>query len=198
MYQPVIPGLPDDLALRCLAKVSHGYHGRLEAVSKRWKEFIRGEEFSSFKAREGWCGNWLFVLTEGSDDQWVAYDPDADIWHPLPKIKREQPCKHVGFSCVCVSNKFLVIGGAYSFSDPASSHLKPVITNDVFQFDPFRKEWTRVSSMRTPRSHFACSVVAGMVYVAGGRNMSNPRGLVVAELYDPLKDRYTLFPLDNK
>ncbi|KAI4365583.1 hypothetical protein MLD38_021554 [Melastoma candidum] len=190
MHQPIIPGLPDDLALRCLAKVSHGYHGRLEAVSKRWKEFIRSEEFSSFKAREGWCGNWLFVLTEGSDDQWVAYDPHADIWHPLPKIEREQPCKHLGFSCVCVGNKFLVIGGAYSFSDPTSSHKKPVITNDVFQFDPFRKVWTQASSMMTPRSHFACSVVAGKVYVAGGRNMTNPRGLVIAEVYDPLRDRW--------
>ncbi|KAH0925490.1 LOW QUALITY PROTEIN: hypothetical protein HID58_017746 [Brassica napus] len=28
--QSIIPGLPDDLALRCITKLSHGYHGMLE------------------------------------------------------------------------------------------------------------------------------------------------------------------------
>ncbi|KAE8679003.1 hypothetical protein F3Y22_tig00111402pilonHSYRG00644 [Hibiscus syriacus] len=37
----VLPGLPDDLALRCLARFSHGYHGVLESVSNRWKDLVR-------------------------------------------------------------------------------------------------------------------------------------------------------------
>ena len=57
----IIPGLPDDLGLRCLAKMSHGHHGLLETVSKRWRDLICSSGYATFKAREGWCGDWLFV-----------------------------------------------------------------------------------------------------------------------------------------
>ncbi|XP_030475892.1 F-box/kelch-repeat protein At1g16250 [Syzygium oleosum] len=194
-HEPIIPGLPDDLALRCLARVSHGFHGLLETVSKKWREVTRGMEYANFKAREGWSGDWLFVLTEGSENQWVAYDPEADRWHPIPKMPRTHPdWKHTGFSCVCVGDRFLVIGGAYASSDPGFPHQKPIITNEVYQFDPFRKEWTMVSSMQTPRSHFACCVISGKVYVAGGRNLSCPRGLTLAECYNPLSNKWEELP----
>lgn len=193
-HEPIIPGLPDDLALRCLARVSHGFHGLLETVSKKWREVTRGMEYANFKAREGWSGDWLFVLTEGSENQWVAYDPEADRWHPIPKMPRTHPdWKHTGFSCVCVGDRFLVIGGAYASNDPGFPHQKPIITNEVYQFNPFRKEWTMVSSMQTPRSHFACCVISGKVYVAGGRNLSCPRGLTLAECYNPLSNKYVYY-----
>ncbi|KAF8392755.1 hypothetical protein HHK36_023104 [Tetracentron sinense] len=192
VHQAIIPGLPDDLALRCLAKVSHGYHGLLGVVSKRWRDLIRSSDYSGLKAREGWCGNWLFVLTEGTN-QWVAYDPEADRWHPLPKIPRAHPnSQHYGFSCVSVCNRFLVIGGSYARQ--VFPHQKPLITNDVMQFDPFKKQWDVVASMQMPRSHFACSVVLGKVYVAGGRTSSSTRGLALAEVYDPMKDKWEELP----
>lgn len=191
MNQAIIPGLPDDLALRCLAKLSHGYHGLLEAVSKGWRDVMRCSDYSNYKAREGWCGNWLFVLTEGSKNQWVAYDPEADKWHSLPKIPgNNSDCQHYGFSCVSVRNKFMVIGGSYAPQDPVFPHQRPFICNDVVQYDPFSKQWLRVASMRTPRSHFACTVVSGKVYVAGGRNSSCVTGLAVGEVYDPVTDEY--------
>jgi hypothetical protein len=187
----IIPGLPDDLGLRCLAKMSHGHHGLLETVSKGWRDLIRSSDYAAFKAREGWCGDWLFVLTDGSRTEWVAYDPQADTWHPLPKISTALPeCEHFGFSCVCVCNRLLVIGGSYKPLEPAFPHQSPSITNDVLQFDPYKKQWTSIASMRTPRSHFACSVISGKVYVAGGRNSSFTRGLALAEVYDPLTDKY--------
>jgi hypothetical protein len=187
----IIPGLPDDLGLRCLAKMSHGHHGLLETVSKRWRDLIRSSDYAAFKAREGWCGDWLFVLTDGSSTEWVAYDPQADTWHPLPKISTSHPeCEHFGFSCVCVCNRLLVIGGSYKPLEPEFPNQRPFISNDVMQFDPYKKQWTSIACMRTPRSHFACSVIGGKVYVAGGRNSSCTRGLALAEVYDPLTDKY--------
>lgn len=189
-HQSVIPGLPDDLALTCLAKLSHGYHGKLETVSKRWRDLIRSAEYANYKAREGWCGNWLFVLTEGSKNEWVAYDPEADKWHPMPKILTAHvDLRHFGFSCVSVCNRFYVVGGSYAPHDSAFPHQMHCITNGVLQFDPFKKQWTNAASMHTSRSHFACSVVSGKIYVAGGRNLSCPRGLVLAEFYDPVTDK---------
>ncbi|XP_050218342.1 F-box/kelch-repeat protein At1g16250 [Mercurialis annua] len=194
-HQPVIPGLPDDLALRCLAKLSHGHHGLLETVSKRWRNLIRSSDYAHYKAREGWCGNWLFVLTENSKNQWVAYDPEADRWHPLP-ISTEDFASwhHFGFSCVCIGNRFLVIGGSYTLNDSSHPNQKPVVTNRVLQFDPFKKEWKSLEKMRTPRSHFACNVICGKVYVAGGRNLSCIGGLALAEVYDPLVDKWEELP----
>ncbi|KAK9934176.1 hypothetical protein M0R45_021328 [Rubus argutus] len=107
LHQAIIPGLPDDLALRCLAKLSHGYHGLLETVSKAWRDLIRSSDYANYKARERWCGNWLFVLTEGSKNEWVGYDPEADRWHPLPKIPTvHAEWKHYGFSSISVCNRF--------------------------------------------------------------------------------------------
>ncbi|CAH8381280.1 unnamed protein product [Eruca vesicaria subsp. sativa] len=165
--QSIIPGLPDDSSLRCLAMLSHGYHGTLECVSKKWRDLVRSDDYSCYKARNGWSGNWLFVLTEGYKNQWVAYDPEADRWHPLPinNISVFQDgWEHSGFECVCVSSCLFVIGGCYKSS---SRHEKTVVTNDVMRFDLFKKEWKKVASMRTKRAFFACGVVSGKVYVAG-------------------------------
>ncbi|XP_048321547.1 F-box/kelch-repeat protein At1g16250 isoform X2 [Ziziphus jujuba] len=200
LRQSIIPGLPDDLALRCLAKLSHGYHGKLETVSKAWRDLIRSAEYGNYKARQGWCGNWLFVLTEGSKNEWIAYDPEADKWHPLPIPKMlftttpHIDLKHFGFSCVSVCNRFYLIGGSYAPHDSAFPHQRHFITNAVFQFDPFLKQWSNAASMVTSRSHFACCVVSGKIYVAGGRNLSTPRGLVLAEVYDPLTDKWEELP----
>ncbi|KAL5700449.1 hypothetical protein ACHQM5_025890 [Ranunculus cassubicifolius] len=190
-HESTIPGLPDDLALQCLARLSHGYHGSLQAVSKKWREVLRSSDYSNLKASEGLLGNWLFVLTEGDNNQWIAYDPEPNVWHPLPKIPRENSgWHHYGFSCVCVRGRFLVIGGSYGLHEPVYPHQRPLVTNDVMKFDPYKQQWCRVASMISPRSHFACSVVGGKVYVAGGRTSSSTKGLSSAEVYDPLVDRW--------
>ncbi|KAJ6823881.1 F-box/kelch-repeat protein [Iris pallida] len=187
--QDIIPGLPDDLALRCLAKISHGYHGMLECVSKIWRNALRSRDYSNLKATEGWCGNWLFVSTNvESKCQWDAYDPDADRWHPLPRLCRENLEGHSGFSCVSICKRFLVIGGFYV------QGIKKQTTNDVTMFDPFMKQWSRVSSMRTMRTDFACAVICGKVYVAGGSNSNCTGGLAAAEVYDPHLDRWEDLP----
>ncbi|XP_068334001.1 F-box/kelch-repeat protein At1g16250-like [Pyrus communis] len=195
LHQCVIPGLPDDLALRCLAMVSHGYHGLLETVSKTWRDLLRSSDYANYKAREEWCGNWLFVLTEGSNNEWVAYDSEADRWHPLPKIPTVHgDRKHTGFSSISVCNRFFVIGGSYEHNDPPVPHKKPLVTNEVMLFDPFKKQWTSVANMITPRTHFACSVVSGKIYVAGGRNLSCTRGLALAEVYVPVANKWEELP----
>ncbi|KAK9934180.1 hypothetical protein M0R45_021332 [Rubus argutus] len=79
--------------------------------------------------------NWLFVLTEGSKNEWVGYDPEADRWHPLPKIPTvHAEWKHYGFSSVSVCNRFFVIGGSYARDSPAFPHQRPLVTNEVIQF----------------------------------------------------------------
>eukprot|EP01018_Ginkgo_biloba_P008475 Gb_11138 [translate_table: standard] len=194
--QAIIPGLPDDLALRCLAKVSHGYHGLLEVVCQRWRSLIRSSEYARAKAQEGWCGNWLFVLTEDQiNGHWNAYDPEADRWHPLPPIPwASSHHNHCGFSCVSVAKKFLVIGGYFSPCESLGEGKKFTATNEVIQFDPFSKQWSRVARMGVARCNFACAVSHDKVYVAGGCNSSSASKLACAEIYDPVEDRWQEIP----
>lgn len=195
-YQPIIPGLPDDLALRCLARLSHGYHGLLELVCKRWQDSIRSLEYARAKAQEGWSGNWLFVFTEEQiNGQWNAYDPEADRWHPLPPIPFASTSKkHLGFSCVCVAKKFLLIGGYYVSCEPLGESKRFNATTDVIKFDPFSNQWSRVASMRVARANFACAVVHDKVYVAGGCNLSCSKPLRDVEVYDPAEDSWQDIP----
>ncbi|KAK1291332.1 F-box/kelch-repeat protein [Acorus calamus] len=196
-HQAIIPGLPDDLAIQCLARISHGYHGVLECVSKRWRDVMRSSVYSHIKAANGWSGYWWFVLTERQHDgQWNAYDPEANNWHHLPRFHTDEPPgDHLGFSCVTVCKKFLVIGGFYeSPLSPIFPELKTSVMDDVWLFDPFEKQWSRRASMKMPRSEFACVVTSGKVHVAGGYNSSEPGGITNAEVYDPVTDRWEDLP----
>ncbi|XP_038986010.1 F-box/kelch-repeat protein At1g16250 isoform X1 [Phoenix dactylifera] len=187
-YQAIIPGLPDDLALRCLARISHGYHGLLECISRKWRDAIRSMDYAHMKARHERCGNWLFVSTADGKGQWDAYDPDADRWHPLPTVPTDCDESFCGFSCVSVCKKFLVIGGCYLYNK------RSLAINDVILFDPFKKQWKRAANMQTARTDFACAVISNKVYVAGGGNSSCTGGLSSVEVYDPCADRWEDLP----
>ncbi|ONK67680.1 uncharacterized protein A4U43_C05F2620 [Asparagus officinalis] len=187
MSEAIIPGLPDDLAFRCLAKISHGYHGLLECVSKKWRWTIKSSDYANLKAKEGWCGNWLFACTHmGHKSQWNAYDPDANRWHPVPGFPWANYESLRGCSCICVCKRFLVVGGCYMKGNLG--------TNNVIMFDPFKQQWSCVSSMRTARTNFASAAINDKVYVAGGNNSDSTEGLSAAEVYDPYLDRWEDLP----
>jgi hypothetical protein len=66
----LIPGLPDDVAVRCLAWLPRAHHLKARAVSRRWRSFFHSYE--CFRARDAlgvvdFEEVWLhdFVVTEG-------------------------------------------------------------------------------------------------------------------------------------
>ncbi|CAN6996370.1 unnamed protein product [Brassica rapa subsp. trilocularis] len=52
---------PRFASLRCIAKLSHGYHETLECVSKDWRDLVHSEAYSCYKPRNGWSERWLFA-----------------------------------------------------------------------------------------------------------------------------------------
>ncbi|XP_042423429.1 F-box/kelch-repeat protein At1g16250-like [Zingiber officinale] len=183
MSESIIPGLPNDLALRCLAMISHGYHGLLECVSKRWKRAIRSKYYADLKAEGGWSGDWLFVLGSNNSAMWLAYDPDANRWRPLPQMpgptSDDEFCR---FSCANICNKFLVIGGCYIPRSTVWSETNLLEVNSVIVFDTFKKEWSTAASMSTKRIDFAYTAIGEKVYLAGGRNSDKLQGLASAQI----------------
>ncbi|XP_078445117.1 galactose oxidase/kelch repeat superfamily protein isoform X2 [Wolffia australiana] len=184
--QALIPGLPDELALLCLAQISHGHHGALECVSRRWRDALRSDDYARIKARERLCGDWLFVLTdETTPAGWRAYDPSADRWRPLPRTSAET--SHHGFGCAALDGRLLVLGGC---TGPSSKGP----TSRVLGFDPCTCRWTELAPMATPRANFACAVLGGRVFVAGGCASTDSEGLAAAEAYDPLRNKWEGLP----
>ncbi|KAF3320815.1 F-box/kelch-repeat protein [Carex littledalei] len=157
-HEALIPGLPDDLALRCLARISHGYHGLLECVSKKWRDTIRSEEYARLKALAGWCGNWIFVSTanvcnkflmiggqtlSSINDQEVlsdvlVFDPFKKEWYMAARMGRAR----LGLACAAISGKVYVAGGhdlAY-----------PLGFSDAEVYDPCTDRWDHLPPMSFP------------------------------------------------
>src|SRR5260370_17570817 len=72
-----------------------------------------------------------------------------------------------------VGDKIYVIGGAGTISGSKETAVFPthphMSVGTVEEYDPAANKWRERSAMPTPRNHAAIGVVAGKIYVIGGR-----------------------------
>lgn len=179
---PLIPGLPDDVALLCLLRVPVDKHSACKTVSKRWFTlFGRKEHFFSLRKDLGFHEPWLFVFAYHKCTgkiEWKVLDLTHLSWHSIPAM----PCKDKvcpqGFRCVSIPHEgtLYVCGGVISDVDCP--------LNLVLKYEARRNRWTAMKKMITARSFFASGVVDGKIYVAGG-NSSDLFELDSAEAFDP-------------
>ncbi|XP_011005285.1 PREDICTED: F-box/kelch-repeat protein At1g30090 [Populus euphratica] len=185
--EPLIPGLPDDIALNCLLRVPVQSHAACKAVCKRWHLLLGNKErFFTRRKELGFKDPWLFVFSFHKCTgkiQWQVLDLIHFSWHTIPSM----PCKHKvclhGFRCVSVAHDgtLFVCGGMVSDVDfPLDLVLK---------YEMQKNRWTVMNRMITARSFFASGVIEGMIYVAGG-NSSDLFELDSAEVLDPVKGNW--------
>ncbi|KAK4767549.1 hypothetical protein SAY86_015299 [Trapa natans] len=185
--EPLIPGLPDDVALNCLLRLPVQSHVSCRAVCKRWHLLLGNKErFFNRRKEFGFKDPWLFVFAFHKCTgkiQWQVLDLIHFSWHTIPSMPcKDKVCPH-GFRCVSIPQEgtLFVCGGMVSDVDcPLDLVLK---------YEMQRNRWTVVNKMITPRSFFASGVIDGMVYVAGG-NSSNLLELDSAEVLDPEKGQW--------
>eukprot|EP00249_Psilotum_nudum_P016084 c25649_g1_i2 orf=337-1740(-) len=200
----LIPGLPDDVALQCLARVSRVQHCLLRVVSKPWRRAVESREFLELRRSLGCVEDWLYLhvgtsphLDERRDgkrvrwqlvggySQWHALDTAENKWHALPPIPYDHTVTggHVvlGASSAVLEGKLYVIGGA-PFGKAA--------IRDVWVYDPRKVNWRRMRSMSTPRFASLVGVIKNKLYVIGGSGMCHLTGysLPCLEVYDPIKN----------
>ncbi|KAJ0980483.1 hypothetical protein J5N97_008738 [Dioscorea zingiberensis] len=61
--EPLIPGLPDDLALHCLLRLPVNTHQRCRAVCRRWHHLLwTKDRFFTERKLLGLCSAWMFVF----------------------------------------------------------------------------------------------------------------------------------------
>ncbi|CAM0946243.1 unnamed protein product [Alopecurus aequalis] len=59
---PLLPGLPDDLAIACLIRVPRAEHWKLGLVCRRWLRLLAGNYFYGLRRRHGLTEQWLYAF----------------------------------------------------------------------------------------------------------------------------------------
>lgn len=182
--EPLIPGLPDDIALNCLLRLPVESHTPCRAVSRRWYQLLGSKEIFFTRRKEfGFHDPWLFVFAFHKCTgkiEWQVFDMKKLSWHSIPAMPcKEKVCPH-GFRCVSIPQEgtLYVCGGVVSDVDCP--------LNVVLKYEVQKNRWTVMKKMITARSFFASGVVDGMIYVAGG-NSTDLFELNSAEVMDPHK-----------
>ncbi len=142
-----------------------------------------------------------FVLPESGPPGWVPinnaweYEPATDTWKALAPM----PSKRGSALAAVVNDKIYVIGGATTIPGSKETAVFPthphMSVGTVEEYDPAANTWRERSAMPTPRNHAAIGVVAGKIYVIGGRVGAAFIGLAsdisVVEEYDPATDQWS-------
>ncbi|XP_042387043.1 F-box/kelch-repeat protein SKIP30-like [Zingiber officinale] len=190
---PLIDGLPDEIAIQCLARVPFYFHPQLQLVCHSWRTVLRSPRIIKTRCEVGASEELLCALAYDPENIWQLYDPLLDRWITLPVMPSE--IRHLArFGAASVGGKLFVIGGGSDRVDPLTGdHDRIFASNEVWSYDPLRFEWAQRSPMLVPRAMFACCALDGKIVVAGG--FTNCRETITkAEIYDPQLDKWEPLP----
>ncbi|XP_010413182.1 PREDICTED: F-box/kelch-repeat protein SKIP30 isoform X2 [Camelina sativa] len=189
----LLDGIPDAVALRCLAYVPLDLHPNLELVSRSWRAAIRSDELFRVRKELRSSEHLLCVCAFDPENVWQVYSPNCDRWLTLPLLPSS--IRHLAhFGAVTTSGMLFVLGGGSDAVDPLTGdHDGTFATDEVWSYDFVQRRWTPRASMLVPRAMFACCVLDGKIVVAGGFTTCR-KSISGAEMYDPDHDLWTSIP----
>lgn len=181
---PLLPGLPDDLAIACLIRVPRMEHFKLRLVCKRWHRLLAGNFFYLLRKNLGMAEEWIYIMKRDRDGKlsWLAFDPMYQLWQALPPLPREYT-EALDFGCAVLSGCYLYLFGG---KDPVKGSMRRVVF-----YNAKTNKWHRAPDMLRRRHFFGCCVINNCLYVAGGESEGTHRSLRSAEVYDPIKNRWS-------
>lgn len=181
---PLLPGLPDDLAIACLIRVPRVEHRKLRLVCKRWQRLLSGNFYYSLRKNLGMAEEWVYVMKRDRDGKisWHAFDPTYQLWQPLPPVPVEYS-EARGFGCAVLSGCHLYLFGG---EDPLRGSMRRVVF-----YNARTNKWHPAPSMIRRRHCFGSCVIDNCLYVAGGECEGIQRALRSAEVYDPHKSKWS-------
>ncbi|XP_020969859.1 F-box/kelch-repeat protein SKIP6 [Arachis ipaensis] len=177
----LIPSLPDDVALNCLARIPRPYHPVLSLVSKPIHSLFSSPHFyhARFLLNSTQHHLYLTLRSCASTLLWFTLHrtPSRILLVPFPS----QPSPAIGSAYAVLGSTIYVIGG--SINDVPSSH--------IWLLDCRFHRWRRGPSMRVGREFAAAGVVDGKIYVIGGCVADNwARSANWAEVLDPASEKW--------
>ncbi|KAM0884116.1 hypothetical protein ACQ4PT_031191 [Festuca glaucescens] len=181
---PLLPGLPDDLAISCLMRVPRSEHPNLRLVSRRLSRLLSGNYYYSLRKKFGMAEEWVYVFRRDCDQKisWHAFDPVQRLWKPLPPVPPEYS-EAVGFGCAVLSGCYLYLFGG---KDPVRGSMRRVVF-----YNTRTNKWHRAPDMLRKRHFFGSCVINNCLYVAGGECEGIQRTLRSAEVYNPNRNRWS-------
>ncbi|KAL4200238.1 hypothetical protein AMTRI_Chr03g55350 [Amborella trichopoda] len=189
----LIEGLPDDLALQCLARVPFSLYPSLSLVSPSWRDAIRSPDLVKARISANSTQDLLCVSASEPGNNWQLYDPARNIWMTLPPpppaiVQLES------FGTACVDGRLFVLGGIHRAMALGTWHsVTNLVTDEVWSYDPAARRWDQCASMLSPRCMFACCGWEGKILVAGG--YTTEREMITnVEVYYPEHDAWVPMP----
>lgn len=176
----LLPGLPDDVAVACIARVPRFFHSTLAQVSKPWRSLLQSPLFFFTRRTLNIQQEYLYIMlrTHTSSYKWYVLQEHCSqkkLCVPLPPM----PSQPVGAACTVSEGKIFLMGG--SVNDVASS--------TVWVYNSHHNRWGAAPRMRVRREFAAAGAIDGKIYVLGGCQPSTWAGSTSwAEVYDPCSE----------
>ncbi|MCO5575163.1 hypothetical protein L7F22_028960 [Adiantum nelumboides] len=182
-----LPGLSDDIALRCLAHVSLSDLHRLALVAQRYRRLVRSSLLFELRRTYKVVEQWVCMYTSG-DNGWTAFDPKQNVRRSLPPAN---------------------VDPLFSLSDreslSAGTHLlwlgREVFDFACYKYDLITNSWERGPPMVNSRCLFASASCGEFAFVAGGFKVGGPLTigstsciLNTAERYDARLGKWESLP----
>ncbi|KAG9446310.1 hypothetical protein H6P81_012438 [Aristolochia fimbriata] len=186
LLQPIIPGLPDHVALNCLVRVPVENHSVCRAVCRTWRSlFYTKQRFFTWRKILGFHSPWLFLLAleswSGKLQGLLLNLSCPSTWHPVPPIPSKRRLEARSFGCAAIPQEgtLFLCGGMMSDEDCP--------LDIVLKFEMLKNRWTVVKPMPAARSFFAARKIGSYIYAAGGKS-SDVRELNSAQVFDIAKE----------
>ncbi|KAK6912433.1 Kelch repeat type 1 [Dillenia turbinata] len=185
-YQPLIPGLPDEVAEICLLHLPYPYHVLVRSVSCSWNKLISNPSFLLSRKSLSLPLPFLFVFAFNKSTasiQWQALDPRSGRWFLLPPMPCPKSVCPSGFACASIplQGTLVVLGGMRTDSRTTMR------TNFIYRTSTNR--WSMGSPMMISRSCSTAKTVGGKIYAVGG-TIDGDGFISAVECYDPESDTW--------
>lgn len=149
-----LPGLDDEIALRCLAFISRSDHGNLALLSRKHLQLVRSPELFQLRCHYGVVEQWVYMYGSGSRG-WTAFDPKRNASMILPPTNASPLFDLSDRESLSAGTHLLWIGQeAFDFA--------------CYRYDLVSNSWEQGPPMVNPRSLFASASCGEFAFVAGG------------------------------
>ncbi|XP_077233153.1 F-box/kelch-repeat protein SKIP6-like [Tasmannia lanceolata] len=166
----LVPNLPNDIAVQCIARIPRSFHPKLALVCRSWHSLITSPHFFSTRSHLKCTEQFLYISIRNRyhSFEWFVYhiSENPSKLFRLPPF----PSPATNFTCVMLGPLLFVLGGS----------VKRIPTSTVWIYDARINRWEIGPEMRASRDCATSAVLNGKIYVLGGCSVDP-----WAEVFDP-------------
>jgi F-box domain/Kelch motif len=158
-HVPVIPGLPDEISLLCLARVPRCHHFTLSCVSKTWRALLCRQEFLQTRQKHNCQETWVYALCK-DNSRWntvlcvLEPQPTTRSWKLICMVPT--PCsKRDGMAVETVGDRLYLLGGC---------GMGENATDEVYCYNASIFHWERVAPM--PMARYSSPIPMNIFFIA--------------------------------